>query len=275
MKDLSDYEKRQLDAIHAWKSEEPGAVSRAFGVVLAPVAWITEKIVPEAAVRGAIDGASALGEWLADTGDVVRDAQVAEVSDLRSKDLELCDRLANEVHNWAVALAAAEGTATGAFGIFGAPVDIPAIITLALRTIHKVGICYGYQCETEEDQQFVRGILAASGANSMEEKLTALAALTAIRTTLIQQTWKLMAEKAAQGQVSKEAVLVMARNLAKQIGVNLTKRRAAAAIPAIGAAIGGSVNAWYIKEVGWAARRSFQERRLNDQGPSNSDKEAA
>lgn len=34
------------------------------------------------------------------------------------------------------------------------------------------------------------------------------------------------------------------------------------AIPAIGALFGASVNGWYIKEVGWAARRAFQERCL-------------
>jgi len=42
----------------------------------------------------------------------------------------------------------------------------------------------------------------------------------------------------------------------------LTKRKALQAIPAIGALIGASVNGWYIKEVGWTARRAFQERWL-------------
>ena len=52
------------------------------------------------------------------------------------------------------------------------------------------------------------------------------------------------------------------KNLAKQLGVNLTKRKALHAIPAIGALVGASVNGWYIKEVGWTARRAFQERWL-------------
>ena len=52
--------------------------------------------------------------------------------------------------------------------------------------------------------------------------------------------------------------------MAKQIGINITKRKALQAIPVIGALVGGSVNGWYIKDVGWAARRAFQERWLID-----------
>ena len=271
MQELSEYEKQQIQAINAWKAEEPAVVSRAFGLVVEPLAWLVQKVVPEAAVRGAIDGASTLGQWLTDTADVLRDAGVATVAELRDVDLALCDKLADGVHNWAVGIAVVEGSATGAFGILGAPVDVPAIITIAMRTIHKIGVCYGYECNTTEDEQFVRGILAASGANSVEEKLAALAVLTTLRTILARQTWKTMAEKAAQNQLSKEAALVLIRNLGKQIGINVTKRRALASIPAIGAMVGGSVNGWYIKEVGWAARRAFQERWLTDAGKMSPD----
>jgi hypothetical protein len=104
--------------------------------------------------------------------------------------------------------------------------------------------------------------MSASGANSIAEKISALTALRSIEVTLAKVTWKKMAEKAAESQVNKEAALLTIKNLAKQLGVNITKRKALASIPFIGAAVGGSVNGWYIKEVGWAARRVFQERWL-------------
>lgn len=268
--ELNEYEAEQAASITAWKGEKPSVANQAFGVVVQPAAWLVGRVVPEAAVRAAIDGASRLGRSLADTSDVLRDAGVLKISDLRDGELERCDRLADTVHNWAIGIAAAEGTAAGALGLLSAPVDIPAIITLALRTIHKIGLCYGYESRTEEDETFVRGILAASGANSMEEKLAALAALNALRTVLLQQSWKMMGQKALQDRLGKEALLVLIRNLGKQVGINVTKRRALAAIPAIGALVGGSVNAWYIKEVGWAARRAFQERWLIDAGKLDS-----
>lgn len=264
MNKLTKYEQEQVDAIEKWKREEPGVVSQAFGVAIEPLAWLVNKVIPEKAVRGALDLSNSMAEWLTDTGDVIRDGGVGSVSELRNKDLELSDKLADEVHNWAIGLAVVEGSGTGFFGLPGVAADVPAVITLALRTIHKIGVCYGYECSSELDKRFVLGIMSASGANSIAEKTAALAALRSIEITIAKVTWKKIAEKAAERQLSKEAAILAIKNLAKQLGVNITKRKALASIPFIGAAIGGSVNGWYIKEVGWSARRAFQERWLID-----------
>jgi hypothetical protein len=103
-------------------------------------------------------------------------------------------------------------------------------------------------------------------ANSVEEKLAALTAIRAIETILLKQTWKKMAETAAKNQFSKEGAIIGLKALAKQLSINITKRKALAAIPYIGALIGGSMNAWYVRDIGWAARRLFQERWLMENG---------
>jgi hypothetical protein len=201
-----------------------------------------------------------------DTADVIREASVESVSDLKTKDLQLSDRLSDEVHNWGIGMAAAEGAGAGFFGIFGAPVDVPALITMALRTIEKIGVCFGYECKTQKDEDFIFGILSAAGANTVEEKLGALVAIRSIEAALLNQTWKKMAETAAKSQFSKEGAIIGLRTLAKQLSINITKRKALAAIPYIGSLVGGSMNAWYIRDVGWAARRLFQERWLRENG---------
>ena len=264
MKRLKAYEKKEIKAIKVWKKKEPGVVSKAFGVIIEPVASFIQKVVPEAAIRGALDFSNSMAKWLSDIGDVKRDANVKNIKQLRSKNLELSDKLANEVHNWAIGLAVVEGGGTGFFGLPGMAADFPAIIMMALRAIHKIGICYGYEAINEDDKNFILGILSSAGANSVQEKIAALSLLRTIEVTIARQTWKLMAEKAAGQQMGKEAVIIAIRNLAKQLGINITKRRALAAIPIFGAIIGGSVNGWFIKEVGWAARRCFQERWLID-----------
>jgi hypothetical protein len=264
MGQMSKYEREQVAAIEAWKKESPGVISTVFGLAVEPAAWLVRKVVPEKAIAAAIDAANSMAAALTDTQDVCREAHVESVGGLRGVDLEVCDRLANNVHNWAIGLAVAEGGATGTMGILGAPVDVPAVLTLALRTVHKIGTCYGYECKSKADKDFALGIMAAAGANSLEEKQAALALLTAIRTILARLTWKKISERAAESQLSKEAAIVALRSLAKQLGINITKRRALVLIPFIGAAVGGSVNGWYLKEVGWAARRSFQERWLVD-----------
>ena len=60
-------------------------------------------------------------------------------------------------------------------------------------------------------------------------------------------------------------MVIALRDVARQLGVNLTKRKAVNAVPVIGAAIGAAINAGFVKDVGWAARRTFQEMRLAGQ----------
>ena len=263
---LSAYEAKQISEIVSWKKLEPSVVDKTLGVAIEPLAWMIRQVVPDAALMGALKMARQLSSMTVDTADVIREAAVEKVSDLKTKDLKLSDRLADQVHNWGIGLAAASGAGTGFFGIFGAPVDVPALITISLRTIEKIGVCYGYECKTKEDEDFIMAILAASGANSVEEKLGALMAIRSIETALIKQTWKKMAETAAQNQFTKEGAIIGLRALAKQLSINITKRKALAAIPYIGSLIGGSMNAWYIRDIGWAARRLFQERWLKENG---------
>ncbi|MDA8620776.1 EcsC family protein [Planctomycetota bacterium] len=262
LRPLNEYESGQVSAIQDWKNAEPGIVGKSLGLILEPAANLIRKIIPEGAISGAIEGSAWLSYQLTDLEDIKRDGEVDDLEELRRKELELSDRLADEVHNWAIGLATVEGAGTGAIGIFGAPIDVPALVVMALRCIYKIGACYGYKLDQPEDRDFVLSILSAASANSVEEKLVAQAALKNIEITIAKVTWKKMAEKAAEKAVSKEGAVIAVKTLSKQLGINLTKRKALSAIPVIGAAVGGSVNGWYLKEVGWAARRSFQERWL-------------
>lgn len=261
---LTVYEKNQVRTIKAWKNETPDVISRAVGFLTYPATRVIQKAIPDIAIEVIFDAANFLANQITDTKDIVKAAAVCQISDLKNKDFKLSDELANSIHNRAIGLAVAQGGAAGAVGIVGLAVDIPAIIMLALRTIHKIGLCYGYECHSEMDKNFALGILSASGANSMNEKIEALATLRLIEATIAKQKWKALAEKAAGRQLSKEGGIIAIKNLAKQLGINITKRKAMQAIPFIGAAVGASVNGWYVKDVGWAARRAFQERWLVD-----------
>ena len=127
------------------------------------------------------------------------------------------------MHNWAIGFAAAEGGAAGAAGLPGVAVDIPTVIVLALRTIHKIGVCYGFEVKTKLDKEFVLAILAASGANEMGEKLAALTTLRTIEVAIAKQTWKQLGQKAAANQMGKEAGIIGIKSLAKQLGINLSR----------------------------------------------------
>jgi hypothetical protein len=262
---LSDYERAQVAAIEAWRAEAPSLASQTLVRLLSPAVFLVDKMVPTKAFERAIESARWTAQRLTDQRDVLRGAGVSSLPELRStSSLETCDALAHSVERWALGLAAGEGALTGAAGAWGLAVDIPAAITLAYRTIYKTGVCYGYHpAEVHED--IVHGVLAASGANTMQEKVAALACLSAIRSALHQQSWTMLANKAAEHAFSREGAIIAVRGLARQLGINLTKRKALQAIPVIGAAVGASVNAWYMRDVTTAARRSFQARWLAEQ----------
>jgi hypothetical protein len=259
---LSPYEKTQLAEIATWRAQVPSVASRALGLALSPFTWLIRKIIPAAAIRSVLDFSSALAVWLTDTKDILRDSGLTSIAELKTHDLETSDALANEVHNWAIGVATTEGGVAGAVGLPGLALDIPAVIVLALRTIHKVGACYGYEVKSKSDKDFILAVLAESGANDMQEKVAALTALREIEVSLAKQSWKKIAETAAASSITKEAGIIGIKSLARQLGINLTKRKALQAIPLVGTVVGASVNGWYLKEVGWSARRAFQERWL-------------
>jgi len=259
---LDEYEKEQMRAIDEWKQEKPSAVKTALARVMFPISLIIQAVVPSSAIRGAISGASAAAEWLVDEADVIRKGGVAAIDELRTKDLPLSDKLANDVHNWAVGIASVEGIGTGVWGIYGLALDIPFIFALALRTIHKIGLCYGFRCKDEEGQRFVLALLSAACPNTPGEKADAVKILRTIDVMIARKTLKTVAEKAAQRQLAKEAVMIRIKNLGRQLGMNISERKVLQAIPAIGAVVGALVNGWFINDVGWAARRAFQERWL-------------
>jgi hypothetical protein len=263
---MTPYEYNEYEQIIKWQNEEPSVVSQTINGVLKPVSWLIGKIVPPKAIQGALTAFDGLAELLTDSNDIKRDGGVDNVEELRIKDLQLSDKLANEVHNWANGIAAVEGAGTGVLGLPGLIADIPSLITMSLRVIHKIGLCYGYDCITQTDKQFVYSILSAAGSNSVKEKAASISNLQAINKIIAGETWKKMAEKTTENKFGIEALILAIKQLAKQLGINITKRKALQAIPIIGAGVGAALNVAFINDVAWAARRSYQERWLMENG---------
>jgi EcsC protein family len=262
------YERQQAVAIEDWKNRPPSVFGNAVGYALKPLAWAFGQVVPPSAVEGALRGADWLARQTLFEERIFRDAGVKNIDDLRALNLRQLDALGESFHGWAIGYAVVQGGATGAAGLTGIAVDIPLLLTLTLRTVRGVGACYGYVSDDESEQHFVRGIIAAAGANSVAEKTAALLFLRELQVTLLRQTFKSMAAKAAEQIVGKEAAIVALRNLARQLGVNLTKRKMLQGIPLIGSAVGALTNYTFIDDVAIAARRSYQQRWLGDRYPA-------
>lgn len=100
----------------------------------------------------------------------------------------------------------------------------------------------------------------------MAKKTSALLFLRNVKIALLQQSFKAMAAKAAEEGLATGAAIIVLRNLARQLGVNLTRRKMLQVIPFVGAAVGAAVNGSFIDDIAWTARRAYQERWLGERG---------
>ncbi|RZU35353.1 EcsC family protein [Fluviicoccus keumensis] len=243
------------DAMAVLRSRLP--VRLVGGKRLEPVVSLAEKAMPVPALQIMLESACKLGERLASPEPLLRQAGVARISDLRDSSLELCESLAGRTHNRAIAMAAAEGGLTGATGMAGMVLDIPGLLTLALRTIYQVGLCYGFELQGETGRHLALRIFGLASANTVKEKEAALLGLAALRQGLLQPSLLHLRHSAATA-FGRDAVVSALQEAARQLGVNLSRRKAMGIMPVIGAAVGAAVNAGFLRDVGWAARRTFQ-----------------
>ena len=95
--------------------------------------------------------------------------------------------MARQVGLAAQALATAEGAATGAGRAWTTLIDIPLLFTLALRTIRKIGHCYGFPLEDRRGRALVLAILVIAVSGSLETRRRRLDRLLDIEDLLLEE----------------------------------------------------------------------------------------
>ena len=243
---LTAYEAEQVRQIASWKSEPPNPLSELWKTLTLPGARARGEVIPNGLVRVAIEKADDAAEILAGQRDIKRRAGVRSLSELRDRPLEDCDRMARQVGLAAQALAAAEGAATGAGGAWTTLIDIPLLFTLALRTIRKIGHCYGFPLEDRRGRALVLAILVTASSGSLETRRRRLDSLRDIEDLLLEE---------AQEEVILEEALSL-----------LFQLEAFGEVPGMGAISGAVLNVAMMNRVDVASRRIFQERWLRQAG---------
>lgn len=265
-----DYEQRCWQRIQAWNQEQPGPAARGFALATGPATKFVQQVIPTDALRKALELAHKAGRQLADQQWVLRQAGATNEAALEHLNLERRDALQARIQRRAMAAAGAGGVVFGVAGSLGLAADVLALLVLALRTIHRIGYCYGHN--PAEDDRLAIGIFALASANTLLEKQQALAVLNSPSRApeqLQDAAWRDGIERAAERELAKEAAVLSLNNLARQLGVNLGWRKAGGALPVIGAAVGGSVNAWYLYDLSKTAQFCFQERWLRQRYPDS------
>jgi EcsC protein family len=187
-KGLTQYEREQIERIAAWKSEPPNIVAESWNLLVLQATKFVTKIVPEVAISLAIESSYTAAEKLAGRQNIAHRAGAGDIAELRGKPLEECDRLASQVAMTARALAVAEGAVTGVGGVVATTIDVPLLFASALRTILRIGYCYGYQADAAKDRYFNLGILTIATAGSLATRLERLDQLKDLEEILVEET---------------------------------------------------------------------------------------
>ncbi|RFS26183.1 EcsC family protein [Acinetobacter sp. SWAC5] len=114
---------------------------------------------------------------------VLDEAGVRDLEEL-TQDVDRSKRLSQalvEQNKW---LASLQGALTGATGVLGSTIDIPASLLMSLRIIYQVGRSYGFDLSKESDQEIVQHIFRQIDLGVIAEKQTLLLALKALSSTI-------------------------------------------------------------------------------------------
>lgn len=265
---ITKYDKHALKEIHAWKNPEIGWFGHVMKAVNKPINaagdFVIDSRVVGDALKKAIEGLTSVcndtAQWSVRSEAIFKEFRQAGHNHIHShKDIENLDLEAiDKVVGWLAAkykgIALVEGAGTGAAGIAGLVVDIPTLITLNLRAIGEYAAYYGFDTTKQEERLFAFHVLGLASSPTDASKTLAMAQLVRIAKDVAKKsTWK---------ELEKSAFVKIIQEIAKALGVRLTKAKLAQSIPIMGAVVGGGFNSYFTMKVCDSAFYLYRERFL-------------
>jgi len=171
---LSWYEQQQAEKIAGWKAEPPAYLSAILQKVTHPLVNVTEHLVRPETVIESIRDAYASSEISVHRERVLNRVGVSDLSELRNRELQFCNELADQLALEASRGAMFWGAAAGGGNLLAALTSVRALMGYCLKTIHTIGYCYGFGTDEPHERDFVLGVLLIASASTLEEKQHAI-----------------------------------------------------------------------------------------------------
>jgi hypothetical protein len=261
------YEARQVRRIHKWQRRRPGWIARTIEFLVSPIVYLFRRIIPHSTVENILQGNLAFARRWARHETTLRSLGVGHHSELSEAELLHSHGTVRRIHGRAVWLAAGVGFVSGIFGIFALPVGMAAILNIALRTIHRIGLSYGYPADSEAERLFVYYTLSLAGNRRPEDKAISLQAMRELQAVIAaQQPRPDQPHIRVDDALRHKAVHIAHHDFSREITKQLVEVRILTSIPGIGGIVGLIVDTRYMRSVGWAARHAYQLRWLEERG---------
>lgn len=180
--------------------------------------------------------------------------RVEKIEDLRRVPLEILDKISLASLRGGKVLAGGEGVLAGLAGFVGMAVDIPSLMSINLRFINQIANTYGFDImASEEERLFAFSVLGASNT-SQAAKATFLKQLNEIAVAVAQRkTWK---------HLNKSIIVQLLQQIAKIVGIRLTKKKLTQVVPILGSLAAGGSNYKFTHDNLVAARMMYRKRWL-------------
>lgn len=262
---LSIYEKNALLEIEVWKNPKKSWYNTAISFVNKPIDFAGDAVMStpwigdilKKSMIGVLELANDAAQWSVNAAAIFKEFRgdgydVAELYDINKLDLEEVDLTVGWLAAKYKSMLFAEGAATGAVGAVGLVVDVPALIIGCLRAVGEYATYYGFDVNNQKERIYALNILALSSSPTDAAKAAAMAQLTKLSGDIAKRaTWK---------ELEKSVFVKMVQEIAKSLGIRLTKAKLAQVIPVIGSVAGGGFNAYYVSKVCETAHHLYRER---------------
>jgi hypothetical protein len=174
--------------------------------------------------------------------------------------LRACDTLARKFWRSHCGYAAAQGAATGLAGLAGFIADLPLTLSIAIREIRTIGICYGYSTTNVEETDYVLHVLRAGSSSEPRVRAESLFILKELESSLRKKG----PGSANQAESCHVRYLMTIEQYAKSLGLDLIRRNVLQLVPISGAVTGASFSAMYANDIGRAAYMCYRRRFIGD-----------
>lgn len=259
---LTPDEQRAWSETDAWLGTEASRFQKVLGFTRKPLEFAYSK-VPET-LREAIANAilSVLTGVRDGSASLVSPASVrALIPELGSDEgavfrvgVRRLDAVAQHLISSSKTLCTAEGAATGAVGLPGIVVDIPALYGLLFRMIGQISVCYGFSADGEDERSHILKVLDVGHLLEPEERRQGMDELARIQ--------EMMREDVPVLEVQRFAVQKGLQTMARHLGLALTQRKLAQSVAVVGGVVGAGVNRQMAGEVGEVAFHAYRRRYL-------------
>lgn len=271
---ISEYEKKACQEIEKWKNPPPSwwkTLGKWFSVPGKYLGYAFQNIpginyVLEKTFIGIVSMVNDFAQWTISQETTIKEYQEAghEVNDLKDifqLDIEKPDKIVAWLSTRYKSYAGVEGGVTGYGGIYAIPVDILAVLALNLRAIGLYASYYGFDTNDQRERLFALYILSlASSPDDLSKQLSLAELLRIARMVAQRKAWK---------ELDSQAFVAIVKQIAKTLGVRLTKAKLAQIVPVTGAIIGGGFNIYYTSKVCEAAYHLYRERFLMEKYGEN------